>query len=234
MEWTNVRVVADDPVKGQGSATSDQLMISRLGEILGQVETRLDLVSAYFVPGQRGTEYLTDLAAAGVDVRVLTNAMNTTDVLMVHSGYTRYRRALLEADVSLYELKLRAQMSADANRQLKPFGLSGASLHAKTFAVDGDRVFIGSFNFDPRSATLNCEMGFLIESPTLAGQVSAGFDGPLLTVSYQPALTPKGKMIWREPIEDGETLIYQEEPGATWFQQIAIAVIGVLPVEWLL
>lgn len=234
IEWTNAQLVADDPVKGQGIATRDQLMITRLGDILGDVDHRLDLVSAYFVPGQRGTDYLASLAEAGVDVRVLTNALNTTDVLMVHSGYTRYRRELLEAGVSLYELKLRGEMTPEADLQILPLGLSGASLHAKTFAVDGERIFIGSFNFDPRSATLNCEMGFLIDSPTLASRVSAGFGGPLETVSYQPQLTPEEKMIWIEPIEDGETVTYQEEPGASWFQQIALTVIGVLPIEWLL
>jgi len=215
MEWTNVQLVADDPVKGQGIATRDQLMITRLGEILGDVEQRLDLVSAYFVPGEEGTEYFTDLARAGKDVRILTNALNTTDVLMVHAGYSSYRRELLEAGVRLYELKLRGGMTPEADLQIKPFGLSGASLHAKTFAVDSTRIFIGSFNFDPRSATLNCEMGFLIDSPSLASQVTAGFDGPLETVSYQPELTPEGKMVWQEVIGDGNTVTYQEEPGAT-------------------
>lgn len=234
LEWTNVRLVADDPAKGQGNATRDQLMITRLNDILGTVSERLDLVSAYFVPGRPGTDFLADLAEAGVDIRVFTNAMNTTDVLMVHSGYTRYRRELLETGVRLYELKLRGDMTSEADMQIRPFGLSGASLHAKTFAVDRERIFIGSFNFDPRSATLNCEMGFLIDSPTLASRISDGFDGPLEMVSYQPKLTPEQKMVWLEPAADGAPVIYQEEPGATWFQQIAIAVIGVLPVEWLL
>ncbi len=233
LEWTNVQLVADDPVKGLGIATRDQLMITRLGEILGGVEKRLDLVSAYFVPGPKGTAWFSELAETGRDVRILTNAMNTTDVLIVHAGYSKYRRELLESGVSLYELKLRGGTTG-AEIQNMPFGLSGASLHAKTFAVDGERVFIGSFNFDPRSATLNCEMGFLIDSPTMADSVSSGFDGPLKTVSYQPELTPENKMIWREPQEDGQVTVYQEEPDATWFQQIAIVIIGLLPVEWLL
>ncbi|WP_299656137.1 phospholipase D family protein [uncultured Jannaschia sp.] len=234
LEWTDVQLIADDPVKGQGIATRDQLMISRLTEVLGGVEWRLDLVSAYFVPGRRGTDRLSDLSAAGKDVRILTNALDTTDVLMVHAGYTKYRRALLQAGVALYELKLRGEMASKGNLQIKPFGLSGASLHAKTFAVDDARIFIGSFNFDPRSAMLNCEMGYLIDSPALARRVGATFDGPLATVSYRPELTPDGKMVWQEELGDGESVTYQEEPGATWFQQIAIAVIGVLPVEWLL
>jgi putative cardiolipin synthase len=41
-------------------------------------------------------------------------------------------------------------------------------------------------------------------------------------------------MIWREVQGDGEEIIYQEEPGTTWMQQISIVVIGLLPIEWLL
>ncbi|MDN5788880.1 phospholipase D family protein [Pseudorhodobacter sp.] len=234
LEWTDVQLVADDPVKGQGIATPDQLMISRLGGILGGIAKRLDLVSAYFVPGEKGAEYFGDLAKSGVDVRILTNALNTTDVLMVHAGYSKYRRELLQAGVKLYELKLRGNMTPEADLQIKPLGLSGASLHAKTFAVDDSRIFIGSFNFDPRSAKLNCEMGFLIDSPVMAQKISAGFDGPLAEVSYRPELTPENKMVWQETLGNNKVVIYQEEPGATWFQQIAIVVIGFLPVEWLL
>ncbi|MEZ5796795.1 MAG: phospholipase D family protein [Paracoccaceae bacterium] len=234
LEWTRVQLVADDPVKGQGIAQRDQLMISRLGAILGEVETRLDLVSAYFIPGQPGTAYFAGLARAGKQVNILTNAMNTTDVLLVHAGYSKYRRDLLEAGVALYELKLRGGISPESEIQLKPLGLSGASLHAKTFAVDGRRIFIGSFNFDPRSAMLNCEMGFLIDSPTLAQRVSAGFDGPLARVSYRPELSADGRMVWQELESDGRSVTWQQEPGTSLAKQMALAVIGILPVEWLL
>jgi putative cardiolipin synthase len=37
-------------------------------------------------------------------------------------------------------------------------------------------VFIGSFNFDPRSIHLNTELGFVIESPALASLVATAFD----------------------------------------------------------
>ena len=117
---------------------------------------------------------------------------------------------------------------------MKPLGLSGASLHAKTFAVDGKRVFIGSFNFDPRSAMLNCEMGFLIDSPLMAQQVSEVFDGPLAKVSYRPELSADERMMWLETGPDGKVSIWQQEPGATLFQQITLTVIGLLPIQWLL
>ncbi len=234
LEWTRVQLVADDPVKGQGIARKDQLMIAHLADILGEVEQRLDLVSAYFVPGTAGTEYFTGLAAQGKEVSILTNALNTTDVLLVHSGYTKYRRELLKAGIKLYELKLRGGVTPESETQLKPLGLSGASLHAKTFAVDDKRVFIGSFNFDPRSAMLNCEMGFLIDSPEMASRVGHTFRGPLDQVSYRPELTADDRMIWRETEASGEVVTWQQEPGATLFQQVALAVIGILPIEWML
>lgn len=233
-EWTDVQLVADDPVKGLGEASRDQLMITRLGQIIGEVQARLDLISAYFVPGDVGTKYFNDLAQSGDQVNILTNALNTTDVLLVHAGYTKYRRELLQGGVNLFELKLRGGQPPAHDSQIKPFGLSGASLHAKTFAIDGQRVFIGSFNFDPRSALLNCEMGFLIESPSMAGRVHSTFDKKLAYVSYQPELTAEDKMIWHEPIGPNETRSYQEEPGAAWGQKIMLTIIGVLPVEWLL
>lgn len=234
LEWTQVQLVADDPIKGQGIARDDQLMIFRLGDILGDVTTRLDLVSAYFIPGEPGTEWFSDLARSGKQVNILTNAMNTTDVLLVHAGYTKYRRDLLEAKVRLFELKLRGGVPPESETQLKALGLSGASLHAKTFAIDGQRIFIGSFNFDPRSARLNCEMGFLIDSPSMAQDVSAGFDGPLAKVAYRPELSADGRMVWQETQADNTVVTWQQEPGTSWFKQAALVVIGMLPVEWML
>ncbi len=234
LEWTDVELVADDPVKGQGTARRDQLMITRLGKILGGVSARLDLVTAYLVPGVQGTRLLTDLAQNGVELRILTNAMSTTDVLLVHAGYSKYRRKLLRAGVALYELKRHANGATVADQKILPFGISGASLHAKTFAVDDTRIFIGSFNFDPRSAMLNCEMGFLIDSPHLARRLSQSFDTEIDNVSYRPNLTPEGKMVWHETDADGKQITYQEEPEATRLQQVSVALIGLLPIEWLL
>jgi len=234
LEWTEVQLVADDPVKGQGLAERRQLMIFRLEEILGEIESRLLLVSAYFVPGEDGAAYFGALAREGRDVRILTNAMDTTDVLMVHAGYARYRRRLLDAGARLYELKLRGTTDGDDRRQLHPFGLSGASLHAKTFAVDGERVFIGSFNFDPRSALLNCEMGLLIRSPALARRIGAAFEGPVDDVAYRPALDADGAIVWHERLADGTERVHTDEPGAGWAKRLGLAIVGLLPVEWLL
>lgn len=76
--------------------------------------------------------------------------------------------------MELYELKpTRDRVSAVHDRGLT--GNSGSSLHAKTFSIDGRKVFIGSLNFDPRSTLLNTEMGFVIESEVLAELIHKRF-----------------------------------------------------------
>lgn len=232
MEWTTVQVVADDPNKGMGTHEQADLMISRLGAILGDVTARLTLLSAYFVPGKAGSHFFTGLAEKGVNVRILTNSWEATDVPPVHAGYIKYRRELLEAGVTLYELKPVAGM-VQGKEELSPTGFSGASLHAKTFSADDARVFIGSFNFDPRSAALNCEMGFLIDSPAIAQAGSAVLTDRLLRRSFQPALEGN-RMVWRDPQPDGSVVTIPHEPGLGMGSRIAVYVLNVLPIEWLL
>ena len=232
MEWTEVQVGADDPAKGMGTHRREDLMISRLGAILGSVEKRLDLISAYFVPGKAGSSFFAGLAEKGVDVRIMTNSWQATDVPMVHAGYVKYRRELLESGVTLYELKP-IEGVAQGKAELRPSGFSGSSLHAKTFSADDARIFIGSFNFDPRSAALNCEMGFLIDSPAIARAGSTALTDGLAQRSFQPELEGT-KMVWRDPQPDGSVVTHEHEPDLGPMSRVAVYVLNVLPIEWLL
>ncbi|WBU64109.1 phospholipase D family protein [Paracoccus aerodenitrificans] len=232
MEWTTVQVVADDPAKGVGEATRSELMITRLRDILGGVDRSLDLISAYFVPGRQGSRMFAELARDGARIRVLTNSWQATDVPMVHAGYVKYRRELLEAGVQLYELK-HVSGSPAGKEELGPVGSSGASLHAKTFSVDDARLFIGSFNFDPRSALLNCEMGFLIESADMARAGADAMTDRLADRSYQPMLVD-GDMQWRDPQPDGTARIIDSEPDLGLFDRVLVYILNLLPIEGLL
>lgn len=175
LEWTRAVLISDDPAKGSGAVPRGDLLAARLTRAVGDVTQRFDGVSAYFVPGKAGVDTFAGLQRAGVEVRLLTNSLEATDVLPVHAGYAKRRADLLDAGVAIYELRRQAAPDAPKDRA-GPFGSSGASLHAKTFAVDGARVFIGSFNFDPRSTMLNTEMGLLIDSARLAEGVHGAFD----------------------------------------------------------
>lgn len=229
LEWTKAVLVSDDPSKGMGAAPREGLLASRLKQAVGEIETRFDGVSPYFVPGAAGVEGFATLERRGVAVRMLTNSLEATDVMPVHAGYAKRRRDLMKAGVELFELQRQVTVVIP-NRHIGPFGSSGASLHAKTFAVDGKRLFVGSFNFDPRSATLNTEMGLLIDSTALAREMHDAFDRSFGGVAWRIDMAD-GRLLWRN---DADGSLTTREPGTNRLNRLAIRVIGWLPVEWLL
>lgn len=233
LEWAATRLVSDDPAKAQGNAAPESLVLNQLRDILGEPKRELDLVSPYFVPGVVGTQYFTQLAAKGVTVRVLTNSLEATDVLPVHAGYARRRKALLKSGVELFELRRAAGASTAKEQAPGVFGSSGSSLHAKTFAVDGQRVFVGSLNFDPRSVSINTELGLVIESPALAGRIESAFWTQVPQLAYQAKLDANGSLYWVRQTADG-TLRYDVEPNSRWNTRLAVWFFSILPIEWLL
>lgn len=238
VEWAKVTLVVDDPAKGLGAAAKGGLLIERLAAILADAETRpiasVDLVSAYFVPGKGGTDLLTGLAAEGVRVRVLTNALEATDVIAVHGSYAGYRPALLKGGVVLGELRSDPLIPKQDRPLASLLAGSVSSLHSKVIAIDGQRVFVGSFNFDPRSARLNTEMGLLIESPTFASAVREAVDQVMQHGAYALRLSPNGALQWVAQAEGGGQEVYLDEPRSTWLERAMVRVIGVLPVEWMM
>jgi putative cardiolipin synthase len=232
LEWAAARLVSDDPAKALDRAAPSSRVGPQLKESIGEPARNLDLVSSYFVPGQNGTEALSTLARHGVAVRVLTNSLEATDVAAVHAGYAKWRKPLLAAGVKLYEL--RRSWPQDVGPRLSgSLGSSGSSLHAKTFAVDGERVFVGSFNFDPRSARLNTEMGLVIDSPALARQLAATLDRSVADRAYEVRLAPDGALYWIER-KQGVAIRHDAEPGAGFWRGIGVRILSWLPIEWLL
>jgi len=232
-DWATTQMISDDPAKGLNNAPPEALIGHQMREVLGEPTRELDVVSPYFVPASSGTQYLTGLAQKGVEVRVLTNALEATDVVAVHSGYMKRRVELLKGGVHLYELRRTPGTVLKKEQSPGPFGSSGSSLHAKTFVVDSERVFVGSFNFDPRSAYLNTELGLVIDSPALATRIDTKFLALLPVVAYSVRLDENGKLYWIE--RNGDTEIrYDVEPNSTWYGRLGVWMLSILPIESLL
>jgi putative cardiolipin synthase len=234
LEWTLARVVYDDPAKTlDTTARTDVLLFPELVRTMGRAGKSFDLISPYFVPGEEGTAALVMQASKGVKVRILTNSLASSEANVVHSGYAKRREDLLRAGVQLYEIKPTAAREA-RDEKAKLGSSSSAALHAKTFAVDRSRIFVGSFNFDQRSARLNTEMGLVIDSPTLAQRLAERFDTAAPLVAYEVRLGPDGRSLeWIERTAAGETR-YDTEPGTTWFQRWSVDVLSIFPVDWML
>jgi putative cardiolipin synthase len=110
-----------------------------------------------------------------------------------------------------------------------------AGLHAKTYAVDSQRIFVGSFNFDQRSARLNTELGVVLDSPLGAGELGELFDRELRALAYEVRLAPQGEgLVWVEHDASGAEIRYDVDPQTDWSLRFKVGFLSGLPIDWLL
>ena len=207
--------------------------------IMGEPKQHLELVSAYFVPTRKGTDYLVNLSKNDVRIRILTNSFLANDIAVVHAFYQKYRHDLLQNGIKLYEFKpyiernKRTWYEVVTGNVIPAKGKNTSSLHAKFFDIDGI-VFIGSFNFDPRSANLNSEVGLVVESDVLQKYISRSLDQYLPQIAYELKLNKQGEIIWLDQHKDGSIVEYKHDPETTKFQRFAMQAVSYLPIEWMM
>ena len=229
VHWADARVIADPPDKltRPAGTRSDTYLGGQISPYARAARSDLLVVSPYFVPGKAGLDFFGSRRENGVSVRVLTNSLAATDVWLVHAGYMKYRRPLLERGVRLYELRPEAAGATKSRASKAIIGSSRASLHGKTFVFDRTSVFIGSVNLDPRSLEQNTEVGVVVSSPELAAEVAALFDrwaSPEL--AYEVTRGPNGGLEW--------TGGYTDEPKAGFWRPLGARLFSHLPIDSLI
>jgi len=247
--YGKARVVADDPMKTlQETVDDSSRLLPNLLPEFASLNSEIVLVSPYFVPGETGVDRLRSLSERGVKVRVLTNSLASTDVPAVHAGYQKYRRALLDAGVELYELKPTAARDAGGNAAAgsragaaKPAlsGSSRASLHAKVMIFDRRAIFVGSMNLDPRSVFTNTEIGVVVEQAELATLHAEHLVGQLTDIGFRlelrsadgPDSAPRIEWVTNQ---EGQEIRYSREPMAGSWLRFKTWLFSLMPIEHLL
>lgn len=223
--WGTAEVLVDPPQKivaptgGRALYASDQLMRAITG-----AQHRLIIISPYMLPGPYYFEALLAAAARGVEIHLLTNSLGSSDLVLVHGPYHKYRLPMLRAGIRLYEMS--GSLDFDNNHWHED---SRSLLHAKLFAVDEHIVYAGSFNFDQRSLYLNTELGLLLDSPSLAGKITENFIANIQANALTLNLR-EGRIVW----QDSTGQIFHRDPGATALQRLGSKLSSWLPIEHLL
>jgi cardiolipin synthase C len=113
-------------------------------------------------------------------------------------------------------------------------GSSRGSLHAKTFVLDRQTVFVGSFNFDPRSMRLDTQNGIVIRSPELGDQAACLFaKGISPALTYRVTLVGGDDLVWVGE-EDGKEVRYYQEPMSRFLPRLSLRGLSWLTPELML
>jgi putative cardiolipin synthase len=175
--WCDTRVISDKPGKNDGSLglKGGGTTTAVLERALEEATTRVTIQTPYVVLTDEAIILFAGLVRRGVQVRIVTNSLASTDNLQAYSGYHKKRDALLAAGIELYEFRPFPLVQYHLNERRSELKLHNPifAVHAKTMVIDGESLFIGTFNLDPRSANLNTEIGVQIKSPLLAREVEA-------------------------------------------------------------
>ncbi|WP_399678649.1 phospholipase D family protein [Xenophilus sp.] len=215
--WARAQVLADPPEKVRGRAAGP-LVSDRIQALAAGARSELFIGSPYFVPRREDIDVLRRVRQRGVEVTLVTNAAGATDEPLVHARYVVYRDVMLDLGVNLYEMS--PQLTARFNT-LGSFMASRGSLHSKLAAVDERWFYVGSMNFDRRSALLNTESGLLIDSPTLVSRFMELVHADKLRSAYHVSRDERGRTRWTEYGLDGRETVLPEEPNMDWMRKAA-------------
>src|SRR6185436_9142146 len=236
--WAQAQLIYDSPNKKEVSKDGmvGRLMHRPVAAAVAAVQTELLMTTPYLIPGDEGMALFGDLRKRNVRVRILTNSLESSNVLVAHSGYIRYRPRLVEGGSEVHEVRSLLGNARGSGQTASISRFGNYSLHAKLFVFDRKRLFVGSMNFDQRSMHLNTEIGLIIDSPELAQQAATRFEAMVsLPNSYELVLrggdgAGPQQLAWRTE-EGGKTVEYDTEPARSNGQRFGLKLLSLLPLD---
>jgi len=231
--WAPAQAMADQPVLGDvpGKGLEDQL------KKWPRPKREFLVESAYFIPPKELMALFRDLEDKGVEVKILTNSLQSNDVMLAHAGYMSKRQDVLATGAELFEWRM-DKVKVNTGKKGGIYA-SRAGLHSKTFVIDDEYVFIGSMNLDARSIELNTESGMMIQSKELA-QIIGRFikDGMGSESSWKVSLEcidsacqqSRKKVQWVGE-KNGRLQTLDHEPESSFWRRSAAKLMSYLPIE---
>ncbi len=234
-DWTpDIRELEDSLQTGTSEILTDvpaageiaQDMIESIRELMASARQELLIDNAYIIPYERGIGILRALTDQGVRTRILTNSLASHDVPAVNSHYKKRRRDILQAGAGLYEMRHDAAIKPEV-ADTPPVSGKFMGLHSKAMVIDRRWSYIGSMNFDPRSAAINTEMGVVVDSPGLGEQLARLIERDMEPEnSWEVQLVEGNKLRWVS-----SDAVVTRQPARNWWQRVEDVFFMLFPEE---
>ncbi len=235
--WAPAQVVCDPPdkINQHEAGPRRPFVYEPVTQAVAAVHSEFLMITPYFIPTPREAGALKELRQRNIRVGVLTNSLESTTEVSAHAGYQRHRTEMLKAGVELHEVRAAPDSARGTGQPVALSRYGNYALHAKLYAFDRSRLFIGSMNFDQRSARLNTEIGLLIDSSELAQQAVARYDamtqlGDSYEVTLQPDATGRSRVHWRTSV-GGKVVETTHEPTRNAWRGFQDDILRLVPID---
>jgi len=198
---------------------------SQLRQVSDDTQREIVVVTPYLIPSPGTMDVVWELEGRNIEVIVLTNSLNTNNHVAAHVGYRRHRGDLLDAGVDIHEYRIDAKGREEY--EARGYRAEHFTVHAKVIVFDRQRVFVGTFNVDPRSMYINTELGLLIDSPALAEEIleMVGVDF-LPENAWHVVRDDDGRLTWV-----GHDRTMSREPSISGWRRFQAWLLGLFPMD---
>jgi putative cardiolipin synthase len=139
-------------------------------DMINKAQQEILILNAYFIPTPELEQALVSAARRGVQVHIVTNHSEASDISAVQAAGRKAYQGMLFATQDLDN----AQRLTIREWGGEPIFHNGQGMnHGKYMVIDGQRGIVGSFNLDPRSFYLDSESIIIYESAAIAAELRA-------------------------------------------------------------
>jgi cardiolipin synthase C len=234
--WAQAEVVSDSPDKKniESGDRRGRLMARSVLKAAAAAQCEVLIITPYLVPTADELALLEGLRERQVQVRILTNSLESTRDPVAQAGYVPYRIPLLEEGVELHELRALPGNTRGSGQTAVISSYGNYGLHAKLFVFDREKLFIGSMNFDERSKRLNTEIGVIIDSAELSQQIAMRFESMVqpanaYALAWRTPGSGSAQLVWHSQ-EHGSAVEYTREPARSEWQRLEQSLLSWLPI----
>ncbi|MFA6235737.1 MAG: phosphatidylserine/phosphatidylglycerophosphate/cardiolipin synthase family protein [Bacteriovorax sp.] len=155
---------------------SERIIKHDLSERIKNAKESIVFDSPYFIVDDESRVSLEQALEKKVNIRLLTNSLNSTDAIYVYDVFDSTIKKWIEKGIEAHIFK--GVVPENYATMSEEIAKARFGVHAKSFVFDKKDVIIGTFNFDPRSSNLNTEMTVACNNnPELAKIVLDDIDG---------------------------------------------------------
>ncbi|QCB44837.1 phosphatidylserine/phosphatidylglycerophosphate/cardiolipin synthase family protein [Hydrogenophaga sp. PAMC20947] len=145
----DIEFVTDYP----GSGVERRKVFLAISQLAHEARRQITVETPYLVLRDDGANVVRDVVGRGVQLRFLTNSLQSTDAF-----YTVASLADGLARLQLPKLEVWAYEGDPLRSAARTPNSARWGVHAKRAVFDDDTVVVGTYNIDPRSANLNSEL----------------------------------------------------------------------------